>query len=105
MAELDLSDEVITYRAFIERFNSKFVLSNKQHLVKFAFDLFDNDSNGVVCLKDLQTFSLHFGGLCDILMTDFRTLMDYLRQKRRRVIADEKSANALKQRKYNDQVK
>jgi len=43
--------------------------------MKFAFDLFDNDSNGIICLKDLQSFSLTYGGCCEVIMDDFRTLI------------------------------
>jgi hypothetical protein len=33
-------------------------------------------------------FSLHFGGACDVLMGDFRAIMDFLEKKRVRLIAE-----------------
>lgn len=61
---------------------------SKPQLLKFAFDLFDNDSNGFVCLQDLQSFCLHFGGVCDVLMSDFRTLMNFLLQKKQMLTSE-----------------
>ena len=88
MNEFDLAESTITYRAFVEKICQKFVLKSKAQLVKFAFELFDHDSNGVICLQDLQVFSLHFGGACDVLMGDFRAIMDFLAKKRARLIAE-----------------
>ena len=33
--------------------------------MKFAFSLFDDDDNGIVCLRDLNIFSMQFAGVCE----------------------------------------
>ena len=98
IAELDIQEDFITYRAFIEKFNFKFLLKSKQQFMKFAFDLFDHDSNGTICIKDLQTFSAHYGGCCEALMADFRAVIDQLKLKRTKVIAEELMGHAKRQK-------
>jgi hypothetical protein len=43
MRELDFNDEIITYRTFVDKFSQKFILRNRQQLMKFAFELVDDD--------------------------------------------------------------
>ena len=49
--------------------------------MKFCFDLFDDDSNGKICVQDLDHFFKQYGGVCHLLTSDYKELSQYLNDK------------------------
>lgn len=68
MKEIDLTDEFLSYRIFIDKFRGNLAQVKRNQLIKFAFSLMDDDNDGLICPRDLQIFNMQFAGFCDVLM-------------------------------------
>lgn len=58
------------------------MIPGKEDSKKFIFSLFDFDSNGQICPRDLQAFFIHFGGTCSTVMEDIFEMLLFLEIKR-----------------------
>ena len=64
---LELTEREVSYKNLVEKVKSRLVMRGRETQVKFCFDLFDDDSNGSICAKDLSIFQRQYAGICNLL--------------------------------------
>ena len=71
----------INFKNIVEKIKSKLIIKSRETQVKFCFDLFDDDGNGRICLRDIDIFNRQYGGVCLMLTSDYNDIAKHLNQK------------------------
>ena len=68
-----LGVEHVNFTSYLAGVRSAMVKSQRE-VLKFCFNLFDHDANGLICPKDIDVFNTLYTGTCSLLSSDFMAL-------------------------------
>ena len=65
--------EDVNFTSYLAGVRAAMVKSHRE-VLKFCFNLFDHDSNGLICANDIDVFNTLYTGTCSLLSSDFLAL-------------------------------
>ena len=77
-----LGAEHVNYTSYLANVRSALVKSQRD-VLKFCFNLFDHDGNGLICPNDIDVFNTLYTGTCCLLSTDFIALANMFSFKKK----------------------
>lgn len=71
----------VTFELYISKINRGILYKTWDQQMDFCFSLFDDNSDGFICINDLNAMSVQFAGYNYYIMSDVLELIKYLHKK------------------------